>query len=97
MSKTPSRPPFSPDWISKTLAGSVLGFTLAMGCAYIVAWLTPDLPLSTRGQLAMWIVAPVWMGTLASVYLFRSGLRAWAWLTGTNVLMLSLVLACRFL
>ncbi|WZB68131.1 hypothetical protein WJ971_12870 [Achromobacter xylosoxidans] len=36
----------------------------------------------TRSQLAMWLVPPVWLGVLSTVYFFRSGPRAWAWLGG---------------
>ena len=49
-----------------------------------------DLPLAVSGQLAMWLVPLVWLGTLSLVYFFASGWRAWAWLTGANVLALGL-------
>ncbi len=80
----------SPDWVSKTLAGLVLGFTLAIGCAGLFSWLASAIPLSSRGQLAMWITAPVWMGVLSGVYFFRSGWRAWAWLAGANLLVFAI-------
>jgi len=76
----------APDWLSKTLAGTLLGFTLAVGCSGLFSWLASDMPLSIRGQLAMWMTAPIWMGVLSGVYFFRSGKCAWAWLAGANLL-----------
>lgn len=70
------------DWISKSLAGALLGFALAMGASALLAALTADIPLATRSQLAMWLVPPVWLGVLSAVYFFASGLRAWMWLGG---------------
>lgn len=85
----------SPDWVSKTLAGTLLGFTLAIGCAGLFSSLASGMPLSTRGQLAMWMMAPIWMGTLSGVFFFSSGKRAWAWLAGANLLAFGIPLACR--
>ncbi len=76
----------APDWLSKALAGTLLGFMLAVGCSGVFAWLASGVPLATRGQLAMWMIAPVWMGVLSGVFFFRSGRRAWAWLAGANLL-----------
>lgn len=83
------------DWLAKTLAGALLGFTLAIGCSSLFNWFAADLPLSIRGQLAMWLVAPVWMGVLSGVYFFGSGLRAWAWLGGANLLVFGALAASR--
>lgn len=85
----------SPDWLSKTLAGALLGFTLAIGCAGLFNGLAGDMPLSVRGQLAMWLTAPVWMGVLSGVYFFRNGKRAWAWLGGANLLVFGALAAIR--
>lgn len=85
------------DWMSKTLAGVVLGFTLAMGCAGLLNWLTADLPLSTRGQLTMWLTAPVWMGVLSGVFFFRSGKHAWIGLASANLLVFAILAASRLL
>lgn len=79
-------PPIRRDWISKTLAGALLGFSLALGCSGLFVRLNPEMALSIKGQLAMWMVAPVWLGTLSCVYFFTSGLRAWLWLGGANLL-----------
>lgn len=83
----------SPDWLSKTLAGLLLGFTLAIGCAGLFDGLAGGMPITVRGQLVMWLTAPVWMGVLSGVYFFRSGKRAWALLGGVNLLVFGLLLA----
>lgn len=85
----------APDWLAKTLAGTLLGFTLALGCAGLFSWLASDMALTIRGQLAMWMMAPVWMGVLSGVYFFRSGKRAWAWLGGANLLVFGILAAAR--
>jgi hypothetical protein len=85
----------APDWLAKTLAGTLLGFTLAVGCSGVFSWLNSGLALPIRGQLAMWMIAPIWMGTLSGVYFFRSGRHAWAWLTGANLLAFSLLALSR--
>lgn len=73
------------DWWSKTLAGALLGFTLALGVSGILVAMNPDMPFSIRGQLAMWMQAPVWLATLGCVYFFRSGRQAWLWLFVANL------------
>ncbi len=83
------------DWLSKTLAGTLLGFTLAIGCAGLFNVLTAGMPLTIRGQLAMWMTAPVWIGVLSSVYFFRTGRHAWAWLGGANLVVFGLLAAFR--
>ncbi|GAB2181922.1 hypothetical protein DLREEDagrD3_21450 [Denitratisoma sp. agr-D3] len=83
------------DWWSKTLAGLLLGFLLAVGCAGIFNWLAADMALGVRGQLAMWLLAPVWLGVLAGVYFFRSGWRAWGWLGAANLLVFGFLAAIR--
>lgn len=88
---TPGKPakpaPIQRDWVSKSLAGAVLGFALALGASALLAHLTADIALATRSQLAMWLVPPVWLGVLGFVYFFSSGLRAWAWLGGACVVL----------
>lgn len=93
---TPSKPPpIRRDWISKTLAGTLLGLALALGASGLFSHLNAGMPLSVRGQLAMWMVPPVWLGTLGGVYFFASGLRAWLWLGGATVLTYGALLALR--
>lgn len=80
--------PIRPDWISKTLAGLLLGLGLAISCSGLLAAVLTGMPLPVSGQLVMWLLPPIWLGTLALVYFFSSGLRAWAWLGLANVLAL---------
>ncbi|MDD2987458.1 MAG: hypothetical protein PHI64_00730 [Zoogloea sp.] len=76
----PALRPIQRDWLSKTLAGLVLGAILALACSGLFARLNTAMPLGVRGQLAMWMVPPVWLGVLGGVYFFSSGVRAWLWL-----------------
>ncbi len=75
-----SRRPVQRDWFSKTLAGCVLGAVLAIAGSGLFSRLNADMPLAVRGQLAMWMVPPIWLGVLSAVYFFSSGMRAWLWL-----------------
>lgn len=88
-------PPIRRDWVSKSLAGFLLGAVLAFAASALFNALSADLPMSVRGQLAMWLVPPVWLGVLGGVYFFASGLRAWLWLGGASALLLGLLLALR--
>lgn len=92
---TAKLPPIRRDWVSKTLAGMLLGFTLALGCSGLFARLNPDMAASIKAQLAMWMVAPIWLGTLGGVYFFASGRRAWLWLGGANLLLFGALAAVR--
>jgi hypothetical protein len=83
------------DWISKTLAGVLLGLALAFGASGLLSAWTEPMPLPTRGQLVMWIVPPVWLAVCSGVYFFTTGRRAWAWLGLANLLTYGLLLAVR--
>lgn len=78
--------PIQRDWVAKTLAGALLGVTLALGCSGLFAALNADMPLSIRSQLTMWMLPPIWLLTFGCTYFFASGLRAWLWLGGANAL-----------
>ncbi|NVD97290.1 hypothetical protein [Massilia sp. BJB1822] len=84
------------DWWSKTLAGCILGWTLALAVAGIFAWAGPggaDAPNKT--QFVMWMIAPVWMLVFSLSYLFRSGARALLWLGAANALAYALLFSLR--
>jgi hypothetical protein len=84
--KTARRETLSRDWLSKTLAGVIGGFGLAIVASGLLAWLTPGpLDVQNKFQVAMWLVPPVWIGVMSVTFVFRSGLRAWAWLGGANL------------
>ncbi|MFB1484932.1 hypothetical protein [Corallococcus sp. RDP092CA] len=78
--------PLRPDWLSKSLAGVLLGLALAFGVSALLSLALTPLAPSSRNQLVMWSVVPVWMGVLGGCFLFRTGLRAWLWLGGTAAL-----------
>lgn len=88
-------PPIRRDWLAKTLAGFLFGAVLAFACSGLFVQLNADMPLSARGQLAMWMVPPVWLGVLGGVYFFASGLRAWLWLGAAGALAWGLLFALR--
>lgn len=69
-------PMFRADWTTKALAGLLLGLTLAVGCSGIFARLADAMPSPLVAQLAMWMVAPIWLGTLAASFGFSSGRQA---------------------
>ncbi len=68
------------------MAGVILGLSLAIICSGVLMAILPRMSLAVSGQLAMWLVPLVWLTALSLVYLFSSGLRAWLWLGGLNVL-----------
>jgi hypothetical protein len=43
----------------------------------------------------MWMVPPIWLGVLSFCFLFRSGLSAWLWLGGANILTFGGLYICR--
>ncbi|ATQ66788.1 MULTISPECIES: hypothetical protein [Methylosinus] len=90
--------PFRRDIVSKSLAGVVLGFALALALVGLFARLGPQgLEGGNKYQLVMWMIAPIWLSVLAFVFLFRSGLRAWLWLGGASLLAHGGLHACRLL
>ncbi|SMH47201.1 hypothetical protein [Azospirillum agricola] len=92
------RPPIRPDWWSKSLAGTLLGFTLAIALSGLFAWAGPGGPRAlNKIQFNMWMVAPIWLGVVSFCFLFRSGLRAWLWLGGANLLAYAALHAARTL
>ena len=73
-------------WFGKTMAGTVLGYTLALALSGAIAWLTPGgLQGSGKIQFNMWMIAPLWATVLGFVYFFRDSLRAWLWLGAANM------------
>lgn len=88
--------PIRRDWLSKSLALVLLGLALALGVSGLFDLAASAMPLDARGQLAMWLVPPVWFTVLGFGYLFGSGLRAWLWLGAANVLVLGIWGALRF-
>lgn len=81
-----SQAPIQKDWGSKSLAGGILGLAFAFACSGIYTRLVTSLPLPVKAQLAMWMVAPIWLSLFALVYLFQSGKRAWLYLGSLNLI-----------
>jgi hypothetical protein len=42
----------------------------------------------------MWLVAPIWLTTLSLCFFFSSGMRAWLWLGGVNLMAYAGLFAC---
>lgn len=80
------------DWWSKTLAGAILGFTLALALTGIFAWFGPGgIDAPQKVQVVMWMISPLWMILCSTAYFFRTGLRAWLWLLLANALAYTLL------
>lgn len=76
-----------PDWWLKTLAGLILGFTLALGLVGLFAWFGPGgIDADTKVQFNMWMIAPIWLLILSFSFLFKTGLRAIGYLGLLNIL-----------
>lgn len=88
---------FRPDWWSKTLAGCLPGFVIALTLTGLFAWLGPGgIDASDKVQFNMWAIAPLWMTLLGLVYLFRTGWQAWLWLGGISLLLTSCLIGTRW-
>jgi hypothetical protein len=75
------------DFLSKTMAGIVLGLSLSMALTAVFAWITPGGPAAVnKFQFVMWLITPLWIGVFGLVYLFRDGRQSWLWLGGLNLL-----------
>lgn len=82
----------APHWWRKSIAGVVLGFTLALGISGLFAWLGPGgIAAPDKTQFVMWSIAPLWMTVLSSVFLFRTGNQALLLLVGTNMVVYTLL------
>ncbi|MDO6682321.1 MULTISPECIES: hypothetical protein [unclassified Oceanobacter] len=69
---------FRYDWWSKSLSGIIAGFLLALGISGLFAWWGPGgIDATNKVQFNMWLIVLVWVPLLATVYLFRNGVRAW--------------------
>lgn len=89
----------SRDWFGKVSAAVVPGFTLslALTCMFEALFSSGDAYFSAQGQIAMWLMAPVWCAFLSLCFLFRSTARAWGWLAAANLIAWALYAAIRLL
>ncbi|MCG8488442.1 MAG: hypothetical protein MI756_13305 [Chromatiales bacterium] len=81
------------DWWSKSLAGVLLGLILGLVCSALFMQFAEVEPASVKVQLAMWMVAPIWLAVASGSYLFQTGKQAWVWLCGINLILVGLYLA----
>ena len=74
-------------WFGKVSAAIVLGFALSIALTSTVSALFSkgDGYFTAPGQLAMWLVSPIWCLILGLCFLFRSAARAWAMLALANL------------
>lgn len=87
-----------PDWWLKTSAGAILGFGLALSMIGLFVYLGPGDLAEPGGRYTLMriLIPPIWIGVFGFCFLFRSGLSAWLWLGGANLLVFSALFACRF-
>jgi hypothetical protein len=85
-------------WFGKASAAAVLGFTLALAltCTFSALFSTGDSYFTAQGQMAMWLMSPIWSLVLGFCFYFRSGLGAWSWLAAANLLAWAIYAAVRF-
>ena len=89
----------SRNWFGKASAATLLGFTLALAltCSFEILFSDRDPYFSAQGQLAMWLIAPIWCAIISFCFLFRSTARAWGWLAIANLMAWGLYALCRIL
>lgn len=73
------------DWLSKILAGFLLGFIFAILCSGVYLKLTPDVASNAKVQLAMWLVIPIWMLITGVCFFYRKGIHAWLGMLALNL------------
>jgi drug/metabolite transporter (DMT)-like permease len=74
----PLKPKSQQDWISKTLAGLLLGLSMAIAIGVSISLLSLEhVPRMLAPQLGMWCIAWVWMPAFFAAYFFRKGWHAW--------------------
>ncbi|MDP2562694.1 hypothetical protein [Psychrobium sp. 1_MG-2023] len=86
-----------PHWWSKTLSGSILGLSLAFAFASIFAWYGPGgIEPSMKTQFNMWIISPIWLLVLSFSFLFKTGKKAFLYLSAANIVAYSIFLTLRW-
>jgi hypothetical protein len=83
------------DWLAKVSAGALLGLSLALASSGLFTRMASGMVPGLRAQLAMWMVAPIWLAVLGGCFLFRTGKRAWLWLGVVNLVLFAALAAAR--
>ncbi|ASF15962.1 hypothetical protein ACE02Y_05580 [Shewanella xiamenensis] len=87
MARLAEQDKLQPDWWTKSLAGLILGFTLALGLVGLFAWFGPGgIDADTKVQFNMWLITPIWLLILSFSFMFKTGLRAIGYLSLFNIL-----------
>jgi len=76
------------DWIGMTLAGVLLGLTLAVSVTTTFGRLPLGIAPPIHAQLTMWLLMPVWLSAIASSFAFETGRRSCTWLGAANLVAL---------
>lgn len=98
MTRLTAEQKIQPHWVSKTLAGGILGLALAYGFVAIFAWFGPGgINAPVKVQFNMWLVTPIWMLVLSFSYLFKTGLKAVMYLASANFLIYGVFFFLRWL
>lgn len=96
MARLSANEKIQPHWWTKTLAGLILGLTLAYAVVAIFAWYGPggiDAPVKV--QFNMWLISPIWLLIFSCTYMFKTGLKAISYLLLVNVIVYSIFLLLR--
>ncbi|KPH65427.1 hypothetical protein AMS58_06025 [Pseudoalteromonas porphyrae] len=75
----------APDWWTKTIAATLLGYLLALGLVGLFAWFGPGgIDAKSKVQFNVWLTPLIWLLIVSFSFLFKSGLRAFLWLSASN-------------
>lgn len=87
MSRLTSKEKIQAQWWSKTLAGVLLGLTLTYVLISMFAWYGyGGIDAPAKVQFNMWMIAPIWLTILSMTYLFKTGVKAWLYLSLANLI-----------
>lgn len=83
--KSSAKNVIQPDWWSKTLAGAILGFTLAVAIANIIVLIGLHfMPVELIGQFGMWAIPWFWLPIFFATYFISTGNKAILFLCLSN-------------
>jgi len=75
---------------SKSWAAALLGLPLTIGLVGLIALAWPGRQEITALP-SLLMAFPVWIGVMSLAFVFRTGLRAWAWLGAATLLCFALL------
>ena len=87
MSQLSSTDKIQPHWWLKSIAGTLLGLTLAYGIVTIYVWYGPGTFSTTaKTQFNMWIISPLWLLILSFSFMFKTAKQAFIYLSAANII-----------